>query len=70
MVGGISLGILGAIAGTLVLGGEYLSGSRTRPHAGEYVGAAAVGAAAGGAIGVVVGGGVGAAFHRGNRRFP
>ena len=69
-VGSITLGIVGAALGPLSLGAQYLSGSSSRPGAGELAGAAVVGALAGAATGALVGAGLGAAFPMWHRRFP
>lgn len=70
--GAIILGTLGAIAGPISVGLNRVreGGSDTAPQVGDYLEAALIGGAVGLIGGALVGGGVGALFHRWNRRFP
>jgi len=71
-VGAITLGIIGAIAGPVSVGLDRIreGGSSEAPTAGDYLGAAAIGAVVGAAVGALVGAGVGAVTTRWNRRYP
>ena len=71
-LGAMTLGIFGAIAGPVSVGLNRIreGGSETAPQAGDYLEAALIGAAVGLVGGALVGGGIGAACHRWNRRYP
>jgi hypothetical protein len=71
-LGAVTLGIFGAIAGPISVGLNRVreGGSDTAPQAGDYLEATLIGAAVGFVGGALVGGGIGAACHRWNRRFP